>query len=136
MASWGGFKNKIHTMTLSSFITGVCTFLLGIVSNFWVYLFIMVVVGITIPFFNTPSTVLLQEKVEPDFLGRVFGVLGMISSSMMPLGMLVFGPISDVIKIEWLLIGTGLLMFIQSFFLIGSKELLIAGLSKDNRDEV
>lgn len=136
MASWGGFKNKIHTMTLSSFITGVCTFLLGIVPNFWVYLFIMVVVGITIPFFNTPSTVLLQEKVEPDFLGRVFGVLGMISSSMMPLGMLVFGPISDVIKIEWLLIGTGLLMFIQSFFLIGSKELLIAGLSKDNRDEV
>lgn len=132
MASWGGFKNKIHTMALSSFITGMCTFLLGIVPNFWFYLFIMIVVGITIPFFNTPSTVLLQEKVEPDFLGRVFGVLGMISSSMMPLGMLVFGPMSDVVKIEWILIGTGLLMFFQSFFLIGSKDLLIAGLSKDN----
>ena len=31
--------------------------------------------------FNTPSTVLLQETVEPDYMGRVFGVLAMISSS-------------------------------------------------------
>jgi MFS transporter, DHA3 family, macrolide efflux protein len=79
------------------------------------------------PIFNTPSTVLLQEKVEGDYLGRVFGVLGMISNFMMPLGMLIFGPIADIIDIEWLLIGTGLLMFIQGFFLVGSKVLLEAG---------
>jgi DHA3 family macrolide efflux protein-like MFS transporter len=71
--------------------------------------------------------VLLQEKVEGDFLGRVFGVLTMISSSMMPLGMLIFGPVSDIIKIEWLLIATGILMFIQSFFLISSKILIENG---------
>ena len=46
---------------------------------------------------------------------------------MMPLGMLIFGPISDMIKIEWLLIVTGILMFIQGFFLIGSKILMEAG---------
>jgi len=51
----------------------------------------------------------------------------MIATSMMPLGMLVFGPISDVIKIEWLLIGTGLLLFLQGFFLLGSKVLIEAG---------
>lgn len=131
MASWGGFKNKVHTMTFSTFIVGIGTFALGVVPNFWFYLFIMSLVGISIPFFNTPSTVLLQEKVEADYLGRVFGVLGMISSSMMPLGMLIFGPISDVIKIEWLLIGTGILLFIQGFFLIGSKDLVDAGKPKD-----
>lgn len=130
MASWGGFKNKVHTMTFSSFMVGIGTFALGIVANFWVYLFIMVMIGVSLPFFNTPSTVLLQEKVEPDFLGRVFGVLGMISSSMMPLGMLIFGPISDAIQIEWLLIGTGFLLFIQGFFLIGSKDLVEAGKAK------
>lgn len=79
------------------------------------------------PFFNTPSAVLLQEKVEPDYLGRVFGVLGMISSSMMPLGMLIFGPLADVVEIEWLLRLTGLLMFIQGFFLLGSRALVKAG---------
>ena len=62
-----------------------------------------------------------------DYLGRVFGALGMISSSMMPLGMLVFGPLSDIIKIEWLLMGTGILIFIEGFFLIGNKVLVEAG---------
>lgn len=127
MASWGGFKNKIHTMTLAALLMGAFTFALGITSIFWLYLVFMGIVGVAMPIFNTPSTVLLQEKVEGDYLGRVFGVLGMISTSMMPLGMLIFGPIADIVKIEWLLIGTGLLMFIQGFFLVGSKVLLEAG---------
>jgi DHA3 family macrolide efflux protein-like MFS transporter len=131
MASWGGFSNRIHTMTLSSFAFGICAFALGVVPSFWFYLLIMVIIGLSMPFFNTPSMVLLQEKVEADFLGRVFGVLGMISSSMMPLGMLVFGPLADLIRIEWLLIGTGILMFVQSFFLIGNKDFVEAGKPKD-----
>jgi MFS transporter, DHA3 family, macrolide efflux protein len=127
MATWGGFKNRIHTMTLSTIVIGACTVALGVVSVFWIYLVFMVLVGVTIPFFNTPSTVLLQEKIEPNLIGRVFGVYGMIATSMMPLGMLVFGPISDIIKIEWLLIGTGFLVFLQGFYLLGDKVLLEAG---------
>ncbi len=131
MASWGGFRNKVHTMTFSSFIIGLCTLALGVVPSFWFYLSIMVITGLVMPLFNTPSMVLLQEKVEPDFMGRVFGVMAMISSSMMPLGMLIFGPLSDMIPIEWLLVGTGFLMFVQSFFLIGSKDLVEAGKPKN-----
>lgn len=127
MATWGGFKNKIHTMTLACLMFGIFTILLGVIPVFEIYLIFMGLNGVAVPIFNTPSMVLLQEKVQEDFLGRVFGVLGMISTSMMPLGMLVFGPVSDVIKIEWLLMGSGLLLFIQGFFLIGSKVLIEAG---------
>jgi MFS transporter, DHA3 family, macrolide efflux protein len=127
MASWGGFKNKVHTMTLASLAIGACTFALGLIPAFWIYLLFMGLIGVVMPMFNTPATVLLQQKVEGDYLGRVFGVLGMISSSMMPLGMLVFGPAADFIKIERLLMGTGLLMFIQGFFLLRSKVLIEAG---------
>ncbi|MCL6605422.1 MAG: MFS transporter [Paenibacillus sp.] len=127
MASWGGFRNKVHTMTLSSLAIGAGTFALGLIPIFWIYLLVMGLVGLVMPMFNTPSTVMLQEKVDPDFLGRVFGVLGMISSSMMPLGMLVFGPMADFIKIEWMLVGTGALLFIQGFFLLGNKVLIEAG---------
>jgi DHA3 family macrolide efflux protein-like MFS transporter len=136
MASWGGFRNKVHTMTLSCFTFGICTFALGYIPNFWIYLIFMGLVGVAMPMFNTPSTVLLQEKVDPDYLGRVFGVLGMISSVMMPLGMLVFGPLSDVIRIEWLLLLTGLLMFIQGFFLLGNKSLIEAGKPVVKSEEV
>lgn len=128
MASWGGFKNRVYSMAFSSFVSAACTIALGIVPSFYIYLMFMGIFGIVMPMFNTPSTVLLQEKVEPDYLGRVFGVFGMISSSMMPLGMLVFGPIADMIRIEYLLIGTGTFLFILSFFLIKNKALVDNGI--------
>ncbi|MGI5920173.1 MAG: MFS transporter [Syntrophomonadaceae bacterium] len=127
IASWGGFRNKLHTMALSYFTVAFCTFGLGVIPVFWIYLFLMGVVGIAMPVFNTPFMVLLQQKVEPDFLGRVFGVLTTISSSVMPLAMLIYGPIADVIKIEWLLVVTGLLMLVQSFLLLRNRVLIEAG---------
>lgn len=127
MATWGGFKNRIHSMAFGTLLFGACTVALGVIPIFWLYLVFMAMVGVSMPIFNTPATVMLQEKVEPDFLGRVFGVLSMISSTMMPLGMLIFGPIADIMRIEVLLIGTGVIMFLESFLLFGSKVLLEAG---------
>lgn len=127
MASWGGFKNKIHTIVLANVVIGICTVALGIVPFFWIYLFIMGLVGFVLPIFNTPFTVLIQQKVAGDILGRVFSVLTMISTSVMPLGMVLFGPAADLIKIEWLLIGTGLLIFVLSIVMLGNKVLIEAG---------
>lgn len=58
--------------------------------------------------------------------------MGMISTSMMPLGMLVFGPIADFIEIEWLLVGTGILITVLSVFLGRNKILLEAGKQVEN----
>lgn len=127
MLSWGGFKNKVYTMISANVVIGLFTVALGITPIFWVYLLFMGIIGISIPAFNTPSTVLLQQKVEPDYLGRVFGVLGMISSIMMPAGMLIFGPLADIVKIEWLFILTGLALVILSLIYFNSKELVEAG---------
>jgi len=134
MAAWGGFKNRVHTMALSSLLVGVCTVALGIIPIFWLYLVVMGLAGFVMPMFNTPATVLLQEKVQENYLGRVFGVMGMISSSMMPLGMLLFGPIADLIQIEWLLIGTGILIVVKGFFMLGNKVLVQAGIPKASAD--
>lgn len=127
IASWGGFPNKTKTLGFASVIMGVCTFALGIIPIFWIYLAFMALFGVALPIFNTPATVLLQEKIEEDYLGRVFGVMGMISTSMMPLGMLIFGPIADLIKIEWLLVGTGIFIIILAIFLVQNKVLIEAG---------
>ncbi|MCR3921257.1 MAG: MFS transporter [Firmicutes bacterium] len=127
MVSWGGFSNKVHTMTLASLLFGICTFALGITPVFVIYLVFMGITGVAMPLFNTPATVLLQEQVEEDYMGRVFGVLGMISTSMMPLGMLIFGPMADMIKIEWIFMGTGTLLFLQGLLLLSNKTLVEAG---------
>ncbi|WP_059172337.1 MFS transporter [Bacillus sp. FJAT-27445] len=127
IAAWGGFQNKVKTMAFASVIMGICTFALGIIPIFWIYLVFMAIFGVTMPIFNTPTTVLLQEKIEEDYLGRVFGVMGMISTSMMPIGMLIFGPLADIIKIEWLLIGTGVFIIVLAIMLGRNKVLIKAG---------
>ena len=127
IASWGGFRNRIKTMAFSTLMVGVTTLLLGVVPNFWIYLGIMAITGLTLPFYNTPATVLLQEKVEPDYLGRVFGVMGMIASGVMPTAMFIFGPLADRIRIEWLLVGSGILLTLLAGGLATNKILVKAG---------
>ncbi|NCC76244.1 MAG: MFS transporter [Clostridia bacterium] len=127
MSVWGGFKNRIHSMILSIYLIGINQILLGGVPWFWIYVAVMVVVGVTLPIFNTPAMTLLQEKVEDAYLGRVFGVLSMISSGFMPLAILVFGPLADRVSIEWQLIATGILLVIQGVFLQKNKLLIQEG---------
>ncbi|WP_042168013.1 MFS transporter [Paenibacillus gorillae] len=127
IASWGGFRNKVYTMTAANLIMAICTLVLGIVPIFWFYLMVMAIYGVAVPMVNTPTMVLLQEKVDPDYMGRIFGVFGMISTSMMPIGMLIFGPLADVFAIEWLLVGTGLLLLILALFFVSNKRLIEAG---------
>ena len=51
----------------------------------------------------------------------------MISSAMMPIGMLIFGPLADYVRIEWMMLGTGILIVIGNLFLKSNKILLEAG---------
>jgi DHA3 family macrolide efflux protein-like MFS transporter len=129
VAVLGGLKNRVHTMGIAFILLGVLNILLGLPGRFSLYLATMAAVGLTLPFFNTSSTVLLQEKVEPQYLGRVFGVMTMISSSMMPLGMLVFGPLADKVAIEWLLICTGVGNIAAALLLLRNRPLLEAGVT-------
>ncbi|MEG0384464.1 MAG: MFS transporter [Solibacillus sp.] len=127
IATWGGFRNRVYTMMFAGVVMAICTILLGILPIFSLYLFAMALFGLAMPIFNTPTMTIIQEKVDTDYLGRIFGVFGMISTSMMPLGMLIFGPLADIISVEILLIGTGILMLIVTLLINRSKSLIQAG---------
>jgi DHA3 family macrolide efflux protein-like MFS transporter len=127
---WGGFKNRIYTMSLSCALCGVLAIGLGIVTNFWLYLIIMAIMGVSLPLWNAPFMVLLQTTVEPSFMGRVLSVFTMVSSTMMPLGMVVFGPIADTVSIDVLLVGTGIVVTLLAIPLVTSRTLREAGRSQ------
>lgn len=127
MAAWGGLKNRIHTMAIGCALMGLTTLLLGVRIPFWLYAGIMGICGLSMPIFNTPAMVLLQERVDPGMLGRVFGVMTMLSSSLMPASMLFYGPLADMIPIEWLLLSTGAVIVLASLLLLKNKPLLEAG---------
>jgi DHA3 family macrolide efflux protein-like MFS transporter len=127
IAAWGGFKNKMYTLMLSCAIFGVCTFAIGVVREFFAYLAFLVVMGVGMPAFNTSSMVFIQEKVKGEYLGRVMGVMSMIVTSMMPLSMLFFGPLSDAVPIETLLVITGPLLAALALAMLGCRTLIRAG---------
>jgi DHA3 family macrolide efflux protein-like MFS transporter len=127
---WGGLKNRMHTLVLSAFVMGLCTVGLGVAGIFWLYLCIMGIFGIALSFFNTPAAVFLQEHVEESFMGRVFSFNTMLFTSIMPLGMLLFGPLAEAVRIERILIITGFLILVQGLVMFREKRLIEAGVAR------
>lgn len=105
-------RSRIALVIVSSLLFGVLSIGLGLSPNIWVFFGFMLLVGLAVPFFSTPSMTLLQESVEPERQGRVFGFVGIVMALAMPLGMVVFGPLADLIAIEVLLVGSGIVTFI------------------------
>ncbi|GBR77191.1 MFS transporter macrolide efflux protein [Candidatus Termititenax persephonae] len=124
---WGGFKRKTATMALSCAVFGGLTIGLGLAGNFPLYVAFMTVLGLVVPLYNTPVMVLLQTNVEAAYMGRVMSVFLMLGSALMPMSMLIFGPLADTIKIDFLLIGTGLVMALLAIPYLASKKLRAAG---------
>jgi DHA3 family macrolide efflux protein-like MFS transporter len=122
MTAWGGFKNRFRTLGLACIVWAVLFVSLGITKDFVVYLVIMTLAGIPMPFWGATSTTLLQELVPQEMQGRVFGVQQMIMSTVMPVGMVVFGPIADVISIEVLLMLASGLMALPGLWIFFSRQ--------------
>lgn len=135
ISTWGGFKNRIITMGSAIFLMGAMTILLGVGLPFWVYLAIMALIGVVMPLFNTPAIVMLQENVDGAYMGRVFSVITMINTSMMPLGMLLFGPLADRIPIEWLLIATGAVVLVTASLVFFDRTIMPMGVPRHSKKE-
>lgn len=53
---------------------------------------------------------MLQEHVAPQMLGRVLSLPIIIYTGFIPLGMMIFGPMADVISINNLIIIAGIIL--------------------------
>ncbi|WP_418607396.1 MFS transporter [Georgenia sp. SUBG003] len=112
IAAWGGLKNRVHMIVASVFVFGALSIAMGLSSNLWVFLGFMFLVGLSVPAFSTPAMTVLQETVEPERQGRVFGFVSIVMAVAMPIGMVVFGPLADRFSVESLLVASGALMFL------------------------
>jgi DHA3 family macrolide efflux protein-like MFS transporter len=132
LMTWGGFKNRHSSICLGNYIFAVTTALFGIVPHFWLYIAVMAVCGIAMPFFSTPFTVMMQETVEPEYMGRVFSFNSMIMSLGMPLGLVVLGPLADVIGLGTLFIASGAVQLVISVLFHANHDLKRAGFPRSN----
>ena len=112
MSTWGGFKNRKATLLLGLDIFGIMAILMGMSTNFIFYLILMTIYGVALTTVQTAITTLLQEKTDIAMQGRVFGLLGSMYSGCMPICMAIFGPLADVIRLQWIMIASGIALIV------------------------
>lgn len=102
--------SRISMIIGTSIFFGFTAVSLGFTTNLILFYILFFIIGIAVPSFFTSAMTLLQETVEPERQGRVFGFVGIVISLAMPIGMSVLGPLADVFPVENLMIATGTAM--------------------------
>jgi len=107
MAIFGAKADRLGMMVGTSILFGVLAVVMGFTTNLILFYTLFFLIGLAVPAFSTSSMTLLQETVEPERQGRVFGFVGIVMAVAMPLGMTVLGPLADIVSVEILLIAAG-----------------------------
>ncbi len=104
---WGGLKNRAYTVAGAIALMGAAIGGSGLLpeGGFWIFALFCVMMGVSVPFYSGPQIALMQEKLEPQYLGRAFGLYGSIMSFAMPPGLALSGLFADRLGINhWFLL--------------------------------
>ena len=117
MGMWGGFKSRFKTFAFGLLILSIMTIGMGITPYFVLYLAMMFVYSIALTIIQTVTTTIIQENAQESMIGRVFGLMGAMYSGFLPVGMAVFGPLADVLPLQWVMVGSGIALVLVTVYL-------------------
>lgn len=120
LGAWGGFKNKIHTITVSTLLIGLGLLISGLlpVSQFIWFAVLSAIIGFASPFYTGIQTVIFQEKIESEYLGRVMSLVGSLMVISTPVGIAISGFVSEQIGIENLFLVLGIIIIVISLLFV------------------
>ena len=96
---FGNYQKRILLITASIFMMGISLTISGLLpqSGFFT-------------FYSGVQTALFQEKIKPEYLGRVFSLTGSIMSLVMPIGLILSGFFADRIDVNHWFLLSGILI--------------------------
>lgn len=112
MSTWGGFKNQVTSFLAGMSAFGILAIGMGLIDSFIVYLALMAIYGIALTMVQTATMTLLQQRTDASMQGRIFAFLNIMYSGALPLGMALFGPLSDVVSMRVLMVLSGVLLIL------------------------
>jgi len=112
---WGGFKKRMWTALLGFAIMIPCSIGLGLTTEkyFYTTIIAMIFMGVGNAMVNTPLTAIMNSIIPRDMQGRVFSLYGSIVMLMIPLGLVIAGPVADWLGIRslyWIASGAWLIV--------------------------
>ncbi len=109
----GGYEKRVQLIIGSFFVMGASLAVSGLLppNGFAMFVVCCAMMGISVPFYSGVQTALFQEKIKPEYLGRVFSFTGSIMSLAMPLGLILSGFLADRFGVNhWFLISGVLIL--------------------------
>ncbi|MCW4384934.1 MFS transporter [Salinibacterium sp. SYSU T00001] len=103
-------RRRIRFVVFALLASAVLTATLGLSPNLLVLCVLGALVAATYSLMNAPTMTILQERVEPEMQGRVFGFVGIVMATAMPISMIIFGPLADVWSERTVIIFAGTLL--------------------------
>jgi DHA3 family macrolide efflux protein-like MFS transporter len=108
LSIWGGFKRRVVTSLTGLVLLGFANGMIGFIPAGWFIgaVISIFLVGAMIPIVNGPLLATMQASVDPEMQGRVFTLVNSLAIAMTPLGLIIAGPIADLIGVRsWYVIG-------------------------------
>ena len=112
-----GCKNQVKTLLLGMLAFGILAIGMGLIDNFIVYLALMVFYGIALTVVQTSTITLLQQRTDQSVQGRVFAFQNIMYSAALPIGMMIFGPLADVVSLRILMAISGFMLVVLTLIL-------------------
>jgi DHA3 family macrolide efflux protein-like MFS transporter len=124
--------NRVALIVGTIVAVGTFTAGLGLSTNMWVFFVLGLLIGVGFSLMSAPSMTILQETVEPEMHGRVFGFVGIVMTVAMPLSMVVFGPLADRFSVQVLLVVAGVLLvaFVAAVLAVPAARRSLAAISR------
>ena len=109
---FGNYQKRILLITASIFMMGISLTISGLLpqSGFFIFVVCCAIMGLSVPFYSGVQTALFQEKIKPEYLGRVFSLTGSIMSLAMPIGLILSGFFADRIDVNHWFLLSGILI--------------------------
>ncbi len=99
MAVWGGMRRRFLMFSLAIGLLGMTALISGALpqSGYWAFVACCFFMGGSGTFFNVPLTAYIQESTPPESLGKVFSLYLTLMTLAMPIGLLVAGPVTEIV---------------------------------------
>jgi DHA3 family macrolide efflux protein-like MFS transporter len=118
LGAWGGFRRKILTTQTGLLGMGLAVLVVGLTPSalFWLAVAAMFGVGLSMALTNGPILAILQTTVAPDLQGRVFTLLNSLVTLATPVGLIIAGPVADLLGVQMWFVAGGLVTALVGVF--------------------
>lgn len=117
---WGGMKKRFLMASLGVALMGVTALISGMLpstqTGFWIFTVCCFFMGSSGTFLNVPTMSYTQETIAPEMMGKVFSLMMTAMTLSMPIGLLLAGPVSELVGVDTWFLWSGVALIVTAVF--------------------